>query len=327
MDDQIQVSVIVPVHNAERYLTRCVDSLLWQTLSPLEIILIDDGSQDQSGKIIDSYRNEKNIVIVHQENRGVSAARNKGLELARGSYIGFCDNDDYVHPDYYRTMLKGIQDNQAEISVSGYVMTTNALDESGKQRVKREEIFEILDPDKAFAKLVRGEYPLKSYLWNKVFKKDLFDNIQFPEGKLIEDQFVTYKLILKAARVAVTDWKGYFYFKNPVSATNRKWNRIDLDYLDAWKEIEACCRKHYPDLQQDARDQIVSAAVYSYGRLKRSAGSDLKTEEELKRTILAYSENYIKSRLKTATNKRKLYVSLLRSAATVSGKLKKGTVN
>lgn len=117
MTESKKISVIVPVYNVGEYLRQCVDSILSQTYSNLEIIAVNDGSTDGSGAILDEYR-EKDIrlIAIHQENQGVSAARNKGLDVATGDYIAFVDADDYIHPEMYEKLVKALEDNQADIS-------------------------------------------------------------------------------------------------------------------------------------------------------------------------------------------------------------------
>lgn len=313
------ISVIVPVFNAEKYLSFCIESLLNQSWKSLEIILIDDGSTDRSADICDSYNIYPQITVFHQENKGVCAARNKGLELARGRYIGFCDNDDTVAPDYYRFMLDGMKQTKAQIVVGGYKRTGRTAQEcTGEEDECR---FSVMDARTALGHLVRGEYPFKSYLWNKLYDADLFKDLSFPVDRKIEDQFVMYRLFSKASRIAVTKWKGYWYYNTAASITNNSWSKLDIDYLDAWKEIEKFCSVNAPEFRQAARDQVVSAGIYAYSRFRKAKINDKQMEKRLREDILAYSERYHKSTLQTATAKRKMFVWLLRMEALLPGRI------
>lgn len=300
------VSVIVPVYNGEGWLRRCMESLRGQSLKNMEILLIDDGSADGTAGICDAYAAFPGIRVIHQENRGIAAARNTGIAEARGDYIGFCDADDLAHPEMYAELLRLLKEEDADISVCGYIRTEEAEEKlpapSGADR------HEAYTPEAAFEKLLKGEGGLKSYLWNKLYRRELFDGIRYPDGKNYEDQFVTYQLLLKARKIAVTDWKGYYYIMNPDSITNRKWNKKETEYLEAWEEIWERCRRDYPAFAHYAAEQLVSAAVYNMGRMRRAKISDAGAEKMICRILREYGKGYCKSRIAAATPKRKLLV-------------------
>jgi len=301
------VSVIVPVYNGEKFLRRCMESLKKQTLENMEILLIDDGSTDKTAEICAEYAARMpHVRVVCQKNQGIAAARNTGIAESRGGYIGFCDADDFAHPAMYETLYRILKKEDADISVCGYVRTADT--EERLPEPSAADSLEICTSGEAFEKLLKGEGELKSYLWNKLYRRELFEGIRYPDGKNYEDQFVTYQLVLKAKKIAVTGWRGYCYVINPDSITNRKWNRKELEYLEAWEEIWKRCRRDYPELSHYAAEQLVSAAVYNKGRMRKANISDELAERMIQRIIREYGKGYQKSRIAAATGKRKLLV-------------------
>lgn len=297
------ISVIVPVYNGEDYLGRCVESLRRQTYPDLEIILIDDGSGDRTYEICEEYADVPGIRVYHQENCGLAETRNRGVRYAKGRYIGFCDADDFVHPEMYGRLYRCIRRADAEIAVCGYKRTqAESVEETipgGRMRVYQSGA--------AFGLLVRGEPPVQSYAWNKLYARELFDDVKYPSGKSYEDQFTTWRLFLAASRIAVADWCGYYYFENPESITNRKWNPGELDYLEAWEEIAAFCRRSLPLYAPAASAQVVSASIYNLSRMRRAEIADAGTRRRLRKLIAENIRGYWKSDIRAATAKRKLF--------------------
>lgn len=190
------ISVIVPVYKVEPYLRQCVESVLNQTYRDLEILLIDDGSPDRCGEICDEYaRKDNRVRVFHTENRGLSAARNLGLREARGEYIGFVDSDDWIEEEMFEVLLKRIEETGADISECGVWFVYP------KRTVEADGLLEkAFTKEEALAALIFNN--LKSFAWNKVYRKDLWDGIFFPEGHVFEDVATTYKIILGAGKVA-----------------------------------------------------------------------------------------------------------------------------
>ena len=204
-----KVSVIVPVYNMEKYLSRCVDSILAQTYADLEVILVDDGSTDCSGEMCDSYAERDNRVkVVHKANGGLSSARNAGLDLATGDYIGFVDSDDYISPEMYSVLCHHIENSDCEIANVMYVRA----DENGRttpSKVPHNTDKEI--EAEQFAKelmLHTGDVSVCT----KLFRAELFKNIRFPEGKLNEDLLFILDVLGGVRKIAFAAHVGYFYF-------------------------------------------------------------------------------------------------------------------
>ena len=227
------VSVIIPVYNVEKYINKCVDSVINQTYKDLEIILVDDGSTDKSGIICDEYeKKDSRIKVIHRMNGGLSAARNSGIDAATGEYYLFIDSDDYVSENMIDIMYSALKDNDAEISVCGFRKVYDNGDEE-KSDDKQEEY--AVNSSKRIYKVFSGrESCMQMYnpcravetvvAWNKLYKSSLFgtgtDRIRYPEGKIHEDEFTTYKLLYRASQVVYVWNTLYYYVQRSGSITN-----------------------------------------------------------------------------------------------------------
>ena len=203
------ISVIVPVYNVERYLVQCVDSIINQTYKKLEIILVDDGSTDNSSKICDSYIQKDNrIRVIHKQNGGLSSARNAGLDIASGEYIAFVDSDDYILPEMYEVLFRLIDENNADMGACSWQRVNEAGTPLLKQDTSPEN--EILSGDEVLSiGMTRGlTYVLA---WNKLYKASIFDDLRFPEGRLHEDEFTAHHILSKCTRTVSTSAVMYMY--------------------------------------------------------------------------------------------------------------------
>lgn len=196
-------SIIVPVYNVEKYIHRCIDSILNQTFEDFECILVDDSSPDSCGMICDQYAaKDDRIKVIHKENGGVSEARNVALEVARGEYICFVDSDDYVENDFLMKIQESICEKDADVIVFGYkVISKNAESKIVyDSNLSNREIKE---------KFISDEY--LALAWNKCYKKDLFENRKFPVGLVYEDMFLVPQIIYDAKNIAVIKKSLYNY--------------------------------------------------------------------------------------------------------------------
>lgn len=184
------ISVIVPVYKVEKYLKRCVDSILAQTYPCLEVILVDDGSPDGCPAICDEYaREDRRVRVIHKENGGLSDARNAGIDAAKGKFLGFVDSDDYVHPRFYELLLQALKEEGADIAGCDVkkVCKTEKIEEKEQQPIQRT----VYSGREATANLYDAQ----------MYKKELFEEIRFPKGKLHEDEFTSYKLLYQSESV------------------------------------------------------------------------------------------------------------------------------
>lgn len=238
------VSVIIPVYKVEAYLERCVDSVLAQTYENLEILLVDDGSPDGCPALCDKYAAaDSRVRVIHQENMGLSGARNAGIDQAQGSYLSFIDSDDYVAPDFIESLYEACVSTGSQLSLCRWMYvhgeelpreeakkagckTTEDGGEDGLRVYSRRELMEMLyDPDGAYFVVA----------WNKLYRRELFGEIRYPLGQIHEDEATTYKLFHRAAQGAFVDRPLYGYFVAPTSIT-RGFNPRRLDWITGVKE-------------------------------------------------------------------------------------------
>lgn len=229
------ISVIIPVYQVAPYLERCIGSVIDQTYHNLEIILVDDGSTDGSGKICDEYAGkDSRIKVIHQKNRGLSEARNRGIDIAGGEYLSFVDSDDWIDQRFIKVMY-GISDEAGcDIVQCNF---QNVIDDCSEGD-KREGSYTVYSPEEFSA----ATYTLLSWkcnlAWNKLYKATLFEGIRYPTGKIHEDEFTTYKLIWRAERIAVTNTRLYFYRQRTDSIMGSAYSLKRLDAGTAYQERE-----------------------------------------------------------------------------------------
>lgn len=209
------ISVIVPVYNVEKYIKRCIESIINQSYKELEIILVDDGSTDASGRICDEFLNlDQRIKVIHKKNGGLSDARNCGIEAATGGYIAFIDSDDYIEPTMFETLIRNLVEFDADISACGYDMIYTG---SVKNISEGSSIIRYSTAD-AF-KVLLHKNNMGIIAWNKLYKKKLLQVIRFPINKHFEDINTTYKIISKANFI-VYDPKPLYHYIQRNSSIN-----------------------------------------------------------------------------------------------------------
>lgn len=216
---QMKISIIIPIYNEEKYLESCIKSILNQTYTDFECILVDDGSSDNSSKICDEYAlQDTRIVVIHSEHKGVSSARSIGLKMAKGDYISFVDSDDMISNNMLESMMNHIISNNADIVVCGYEYI---FEETRKSILYAKSINIEIKSGKEVLKTFGEEYSeLHFVLCNKLYRKELFEGIEFPYGMLHEDEFVLYKIYYSAQKVVIINDCFYKYYKRPGSITN-----------------------------------------------------------------------------------------------------------
>ena len=242
---EIKVSVIIPVYNVEKYVERCLESVIHQTLKEIEIIIINDGSSDRTSKKIEKFLGDKRVIYIKTENKGQSAARNKGLKIAKGEYVGFVDSDDYIDLDFYEKLYKRIKETNADIAAASIVRHHGTFE---KWRVNYDLNKTTTDKNEMF-KLVK--YPNQSYVWNKIYKKEFLNsiNFEFKEGVFYEDVLALYYLLLNCKKLTTVTGTNYYYMVNEgISTVKGKQTK---------KKIEDCYNNQKETIQGIIKNNIV----------------------------------------------------------------------
>ncbi len=303
------ISVIVPIYKVEKYLNRCINSIINQTYKNLEILLVDDGSPDNSGKICDEYaQKDKRIKVIHKQNGGLSDARNAALKIAHGDYIGFVDSDDYIKEDMFETLFKLSEENDADISIVSYYELIDdrliSVRDSGKLQImdKLEAIKELLIDTK-----------IQSYAWNKLFKKELFKDTIFPTGKNFEDIATTLILFEKCNKVVLLEEPKYYYLRRNDSIVGIRNYKTYSDYLEVIKDKYFYLKDKYPDIEVYNAYNFIINMIWVYTIIVAYDINDLypKYNESYKlfEDIIKYYGEDIINKLETY-NKAVLYMML-----------------
>lgn len=287
------ITVIVPVYNVEQYLDKCVDSILSQTYSNIEVVLVDDGSTDDSGKMCDEYKKKDNrIVVIHQTNQGLSGARNSGIDIAKGVYITFIDSDDYVSKKYIEFLYTMICDNSADIA-------------SCKEK-KFYEVSDIVEEDvvKSSVQIYKKEQALEnmlyrrnvdSYAVGKLYKKVLFQEIRFPVGVLFEDTKTIYKVYDLIDKIAVSSEGLYYYLQRRGSIVNSSFDKKKMEQVWASEEIVEFVSRKYPQLLLAAVSKYFISAIDVYRKIPNNVEYK-KEKKELEYIIRKYRKDVLKDK-------------------------------
>lgn len=253
------ISIIVPVYNVETYLGRCMESILKQTYKCLEIILVDDGSTDSSGKMCDEYaKTDSRVKVIHKTNGGLSDARNAGLEIATGEYIGYVDSDDWIEPQMYECMYNACVENKAELAVCRYFSEYKDRTESGGT-----DSIVPLTQDKLLDIYIRGndKYIIYNSVWSKLFKRELVEDMIFPKGRNSEDIMYTTKSFCRLNRAVYIDRCLYHYVLDREGSIMNvsRGERMFRDEIPFWRE-------HISYIRELVSDVMADLALYYFQR-------------------------------------------------------------
>lgn len=280
------ISIIVPVYNVEQYLPKCVDSLLAQTYENIQIILVDDGSTDASGKICDEYQaKSEKIMVLHTENQGVSAARNAGLEAAKGAYIGFIDGDDWVEPEMFECLYHLITENGADLSICAMKEDFDRCPVSmnktaGSKRIDQRQLFEdIICNEKVYG-----------YAWNKLFKRELIGENRFDRTLAVQEDMDFTVRYAQNCSIAVTTDAEYYHYRQRLDSATGEWKysprllAIVKVYERAFTIYKEFCPQCLPVIERN----YLKINTNILGRMKVSNIKDPALEQQLIKNAKRY---------------------------------------
>ena len=228
------ISVIVPIYNVEPYLIRCIKSIQNQTYTNVEIILVDDGSPDQCGKICEDFAKlDERICVIHKENGGLSDARNAGLEVAKGEYIAFVDSDDYIAPNFLETLYKHLIETDSDVALCSYQVVTG--EEISVDKAKEPSVY-VYDRNELLLNLYDANHEDATFFivaWNKLYKRSLWEKVRYPKGKIHEDEATTYQIFDLCKKGVYVKSPLYGYFTSDSSITRDAFSLKRLQWMDA----------------------------------------------------------------------------------------------
>ncbi|MBR4049433.1 MAG: glycosyltransferase family 2 protein [Clostridia bacterium] len=302
-----EISVIVPAYNVEKYLHACLDSILAQTFTDFELILIDDGSPDSSGKICDEYAEmDSRIRVFHQENQGQAAARNFGVSQAKAEWIHFVDSDDIIHPQMLEILYDCAIRTKCNISMCGFVggesVPDGFLEHIADYTVSKADV-----TDEYLVGLLKNDSLCYHSVCAKIIKKDILLKIPFEAGRTREDSAVVCQWLHETKNIAYIDKQMYFYVKNPTSTVHCKFSRKNFDSLWSFEQqMDFCDRVNFPRLKANL---LCEYAVYHYiliNKIKNENPDFNSYIEDLKRKASAATRKALKSPY--IDKKEKLYL-------------------
>ena len=265
------ISVLVPVYNVEKYLRRCIDSVLAQTYTDYEIILVNDGSTDRSGDICDAYAEKHSCIrVIHQKNAGVAQARNALLTAARGEHITFVDSDDAIEPNCLETLLMDLEQTGADISICSWC---EAADDGTRTELtwdNKEKGFQIWTTDQAM-KFLLYQKNIDCNLWGKLFTREVLEDVVFPAGKTYEDLAAAWKIFRKARRICYRPEALYRYTSNYSGISQSSFSPRRMDLIDNADEMYRVVEKRFPDYRAAARARMFRAYIHVYLQVPRDA--------------------------------------------------------
>lgn len=295
-----KISIIIPVYKAEKYIVRCLDSILSQTFKNFEVILVDDGSVDNSGTICEQYaQRDKRFVVLHQKNSGQAVARNNALDwLFKNSdseWITFIDSDDWVSKYYLEILLDLAEKCNSNIAAGKYLSVDDNFIEKINDCQQME--YSLIDSQAFYTSNGVG---VDSYIWSKLYRKELFLNLRFPVNRLWEDLSILYKLLLSEKQIPCAECNLYFYYQNPDSTLHKKWNKQRLDEFLAYEE-QLSYLSHYKEYKftyDVVQISYLSALQKQYFLISNSDLSNTDkihfqkiVKKKIRKSLIKYSRN------------------------------------
>lgn len=288
------ISVIIPVYNGANYIETCFQSIIAQTYQNLEIIIINDGSHDNSKDVCDHYAlQDRRIKVFHQKNRGLSAVRNRGIREASGDFIGFVDSDDYIHPDMYKILMNNLLKSDAVVAMCNFkkVFDRNIGNDENEESVMNKQRVTLISKLEAFEHLFDEMNVSFVVPWNKLYKKEIFEEVQYPEGKVHDDEFTVHHIVQATNKIVFTDAVLYYYYHNPDSFMNETYNLKRMDAVEAMRErFIFFIDNEYNQFQSRALNTYMHLLIIHYNLLKKHLPEEKMKRKEL---IEIYRKDFV----------------------------------
>lgn len=291
-----KVSVIVPIYKVEKYLHRCVDSILKQSYKELEIILVNDGSPDQCGIIIEDYaENDHRIITVHKENGGLSDARNTGMGYVTGDFTLFVDSDDWIDSQMIERMVVASFKSEADIVQSGYYYAYDDHLIFDKRHFSKDESSVVLDKQELMKELVINE-KIKNFAWGKLYKTPIIMGLHFEKGVVFEDVFWAHQVMHRANKYVILNKPLYYYYQREDSIV-ASYSCKSLDMIRGLKDRHRFVETHYQKLTDASLKVILKTCFLHYERLLMTRGIDNngRYKKEIQLYIKTNYSNFIKA--------------------------------
>ena len=302
------ISIIIPVYKVEPYLRKCVDSVLAQTYTNIEVILVDDGSPDNCPAICDEYaENDPRVKVIHKKNGGLSDARNAGMAYMQGAYVGFVDSDDWIEPHMYETLHALMKKYDADMAFGG--VADDEICEGNTVTIRCSDYGKTPfaeDGLSAMKRYFHGSWAA----WDKLYKRELFDGICYPVGEINEDEAIVLHLLDRCKTVCYTNEVLYHYVKrvDGSSITTASFSSKKLDWVKHCRENLAFIRQRYPELEADAAYRYRGSILWAMREILLAKEDYRKQYGDLKKELIKEAALFAKTPL--ASYKQKLYYAI-----------------
>lgn len=265
------ISVIVPIYKVEPYFDKCISSIVNQTYTNLEIILVDDGSPDQCPQMCDAWaEKDARIRVIHKENGGLSDARNAGMAVATGELMTFVDSDDWIDPDMYKHLYQRMVEDYSDIAACGVQMV---WEDGTPPRILTRMGNHVLSKEEAMQAIIEESW-LKQPVWYKLYKTNLIKDILFPVGKYHEDVFWSYQAVDRANKISVSDHIGYYYLQRNGSIMGEGYSLKRLDAIEAKVQRHAYIKENFPMLENLSAKDLWFTCIYQGQMAVRKSSPD-----------------------------------------------------
>lgn len=257
-ENKPKISIIVAAYNVEQYLERCMESLVRQSYKAIEIIIVNDGSTDRTQEICEQWKKkDSRIIVLTQENQGLSAARNEGLKLARGEYVGFVDGDDFVTKTMYADLYRMAYYDDTGLVSCRFIDCYGSIPDAVMEGENR-----IIGLPEAISLLLQNTDELTAHMCNKLFRRSLFENVNFPVGKSYEDSHIIVDLLLQCEKIGIINKGEYYYWHRPGSIVESKFASKDYSLIEAWDANRRKIHKVFPELDEAANYRFYWTCFY-----------------------------------------------------------------